>query len=187
MGTGQEIGSDNQIHAVRFYDDVSDLTTVVSTFLGEGLAKGQRAVIIATPGHASVILAELARVGWDADTTHGLLLQFDAEEMLGRFMVGGTPDPWRFRHALTPVAELACGAPNGLRAYGEMVDVLWRAGNTAGATRLEALRNALANTHTFSLLCGYSLGNVYKTGAVNGICGYHSHVASSSGALTRAH
>ena len=63
-----------------------------------------------------------------------------------------------------------------------MVDVLWKAGQTVAACRLEALWNALANTHAFSLLCGYAMDNFYKDAAVDEICSHHSHVVSSTGA-----
>jgi hypothetical protein len=35
-------------------------------------------------------------------------------------------------------------------AYGEMVDVLWKAGQDAAAIRVELLWNTLATTHDFS-------------------------------------
>ena len=47
-------------------------------------------------------------------------------------------------------------------AYGEMVDVLWKAGQDVAAIRLEMLWNKLAAMHDFALLCGYAMGNFYK-------------------------
>jgi hypothetical protein len=49
-----------------------------------------------------------------------------------------------------------------IRAYGEMVDVLWKAGQTDAAITLEMLWNSLASKHPFSLLCGYAMGQFYK-------------------------
>jgi hypothetical protein len=43
-----------------------------------------------------------------------------------------------------------------------MVDLLWRGGQAEAAIRLEVLWNELASTRTFSLLCGYAIGNFYK-------------------------
>ena len=67
----------------------------------------------------------------------------------------------------------------GIRAYGEMVDVLWRDGNTDGAIRLEELWEELGESYAFSLLCAYAMGNFYKTtdvGAFREICHRHTHV-----------
>jgi hypothetical protein len=62
-----------------------------------------------------------------------------------------------------------------------MVDVLWKDGQTAAAIRLETLWNQLAQTHSFALLCGYSMGNFYKDAAAReDICHQHTHVLSDT-------
>ncbi|HUE89320.1 MAG TPA: hypothetical protein VMO26_24845 [Vicinamibacterales bacterium] len=75
-------------------------------------------------------------------------------------MVDGVPDGRLFRDATVPLIERACRGRKDcvVRAYGEMVDVLWQAGHTVAATKLEMLWNELAGTHDFSLLCGYAMG-----------------------------
>jgi uncharacterized protein len=110
----------------------------------------------------------------------------DADDTLAAFMVDGMPDQHRFRDTLVPVIERACGGRRDcvVRAYGEMVDVLWKRGQTVAATRLETLWNMLANSHAFSLLCGYSMGNFYKAAAVDEICSHHTHVVSANGETT---
>ena len=68
-------------------------------------------------------------------------------------------------------------APTVIRAYGEMVDVLWKRGRTDAAMSLEMLWNRLAATHHFALLCGYSMGNFYKRiDQFQQVCAQHSHV-----------
>jgi hypothetical protein len=62
-----------------------------------------------------------------------------------------------------------------------MVDVLWRRGQTVAAVRLETLWNQLAQTHAFSLLCGYSMGNFYKDAMQDEIRSHHTHRLSDSG------
>jgi hypothetical protein len=62
-----------------------------------------------------------------------------------------------------------------------MVDVLWKGGQTAAAIRLEMLWNQLAQTHAFSLLCGYSMGHFYKDASRSDIRRQHTHVISDSG------
>ena len=46
-------------HAVQFYADDHSLFTTVATFLAEGLAAGQPAVVIATPAHRASIIEYL--------------------------------------------------------------------------------------------------------------------------------
>ena len=62
-----------------------------------------------------------------------------------------------------------------IRAYGEMVDVLWKRQQTEAAIRLETLWNDLARWHRFGLLCGYAIGNCYQGSATADICAVHTH------------
>jgi hypothetical protein len=45
----------------------------------------------------------------------------------------------------------------GIRIYTEIANMLWEAGDTEAAIRLEELWNALAGAYTFSLFCGYTM------------------------------
>jgi hypothetical protein len=178
-------GSSGHFHAVRFYEDAEALSRIVSGFLAEGFLASQPAVVIATPQHRAAIEARLAERSLAVDElkTAGALRVLDADATLAQFMVDGMPDAARFRATIIPVIEAAGAARKDtvVRAYGEMVDVLWKADQTMAATRLETLWNVLANDHRFALLCGYAMGSVYKNAAVEEICGHHSHVISNAG------
>jgi hypothetical protein len=106
-----------------------------------------------------------------------------AEDVLDRFMRDGVPLPQPFSATLGPIlTSIATRFPGAtIRAYGEMVDVLWKRNQTAAAIRLEALWNDLARSHQFSLLCGYAMGNFYKGAAANDICALHTHVVTDAG------
>jgi hypothetical protein len=172
-------------HAVRFYRDAESLARLVGDFLGEGFRQDQPAIVIATPAHRDGIVQHLTAQMFEIRRLErrGDLILLDAEETLSKFMVDGMPNGYRFTAAMTPVLQRAARRRHDtvIRAYGEMVDVLWKAGQTVAATRLEILWNELARTHAFSLLCGYSMGNFYKDAAVEDICSHHTHVLSSDG------
>jgi MEDS: MEthanogen/methylotroph, DcmR Sensory domain len=178
-------GRSGHFHAVRFYKDRDCLSRMVADFIGDGLASGEPAIVIATPEHRALIVRDLRAMALDVEALqqNGDLFLLDAAETLAAFMVDGAPDPALFMETIAPVIEQACrGRKNCVvRAYGEMVDVLWKAGQTVAATRLEMLWNNLAASHAFSLLCGYAMGNFYKGAAVDEICSHHSHVVSDSG------
>src|SRR6185369_16850460 len=82
----------------------------------------------------------------------------DAAETLAKLSKGSSPDEALFTTVVGGALDRArAAAPRGVvRAYGEMVDVLWRAGDVAGAVHLESLWNGLARTGRFSLLCSYT-------------------------------
>jgi hypothetical protein len=171
-------------HAVRFYEDDNSLCRIVSSFVAEGLVLGQPALIIATKPHIDCIVDNLSAATIDvADLKKkGDLLLLDARQTLATFMVDGQPDPDFFKASATSALEqLARGRNRTIRAYGEMVDVLWKDGLTAAAIKLEMLWNRLANTHDFSLLCGYAMGNFYKDASIEDVCKHHTHVVSEDG------
>ena len=64
-----------------------------------------------------------------------------------------------------------------LRAYGEMVDLLWRQGKSEPAIELEMLWNKLALSYDFALLCGYAMGTFSnQVDRLESIRVLHSHV-----------
>ena len=175
-------------HGVHFYNDSDALCRIVGGFLGEGFEHGDLALVIATPGHAAHIESCLRASGVDVDDLNrqGQLVTLDAHETLRRFMTNDMPSPGAFRRVVTSsLTELRRGREHcGIRAYGEMVDLLWKDGREAAAIRLETLWNQLAATHDFKLLCGYSMGNFYKGAAIEDIHHQHSHLIANSGNTT---
>ncbi|HEU4727830.1 MAG TPA: GAF domain-containing protein [Kofleriaceae bacterium] len=155
-------------HSVQFYDDEQVLHDAASEFLRAGLAAGEPLVIIATPAHCDAFAAMLAeRAGSTrADLeAAGMVTLLDARTTLDSFLVGGMPDAERFHATIGGVlAQLHArqGGRRTLRAYGEMIDLLWRAGNARAALRVEELWNELATRHAFSLFCAYVMGNFYR-------------------------
>lgn len=177
-------------HAVQFYDDESFLTNVVSDFLAGALREGQPAVVIATPSHRKSFASRLRQEGVDvakARRSRRLVL-LDARKTLAQFMVGNAPDARRFRMVIGSVIEGCVGREPTvpMRAYGEMVDLLWKDGNTEGAVQLEDLWNDLAHSYRFSLLCAYSMGNFCRASDADQfrrICGQHTRVTPSEALL----
>ena len=168
-------------HAVQFYEDSASLCRMVADFLGDGFAAGEPAVVIATPAHEQQIMEELTRRRIEVDQVRraGELVVLDAEETLGACMINGTPDGELFsRYLGTVLRQVGRIRPRiTIRAYGEMVDVLWKAGQTEAAVKLEVLWNALALQHNFSLLCGYAMGQFYKEPeCYRRVCDQHSEV-----------
>jgi hypothetical protein len=170
-------------HCVQFYRDDRGLIKTVSRFVRDGLGAGQPIVIIATAEHRADLTARLLEDGVPRDffERSGSLWLLDAREVLETFMDGPMPDPDRFRTVVGDLIAVARSAGGGgtVRAFGEMVDILWKDGNPEGAIRLECLWNTLAASEHFSLLCGYAMGNFYNV--TNGfdigdVCHVHAKV-----------
>ena len=148
-------------HAVQYYEHTRFLVERVADFLAPGITAGEAAVIIATPKHADLIDDELRARGIDIDAAHrdGRLVGLDAVETLKAFMIGDQPDHERFVAVVGGTVErarLQAKAPI-VRAFGEMVTVLWAQGRLAAALAVEDVWNELLGHHPFSLLCGYPM------------------------------
>ena len=172
-------------HAVQFYQDDESLVSLVAGFLTEGLRQSQPAVIIATPEHRLAIEGALAGHGLDVSRMkqRGDLVSVDARDTLDTLLADGMPQPRLFNHVVGSLfkAVTRIHPDRTTRAYGEMVDILWKDGLTTAAIRLENLWNELAKSYDFKLLCGYSMGNFYKDAAVGEIGRQHTHVLAETG------
>src|ERR1700722_14387257 len=132
-------------HSVQFYDDELVLAKNVSDYLGEGLRRGDRLVVIATPSHRESFIRELQGQGFDpaGAVQEGRLLLLDAAETLAGFMLEGQPEAGRFADTVGALIRKLPAAAGDveLPPYGEMVDVLWHAGYSSAAMSLEQLWN----------------------------------------------
>jgi KaiC/GvpD/RAD55 family RecA-like ATPase len=151
---------------VKFYGHESSLFATVAGFLSEGLVAGQPAIIVATESHRKGIVEQLAARLIDVVQAQqrGVLMLFDARQTLERFMVDDEPDPDEFERVAGGLIERVLVDRPGavVRAYGEMVNLLWEDGRAEAAIRLELLWNKLSNKYQFTLLCGYPVGSFYK-------------------------
>jgi hypothetical protein len=183
QGAGERLH--NHHHTVQFYGDETELFKTIGLFLSEGLIAGQPAIVIATPDHNTAIQDALSAHLIDvARARHlGDLVMLDAEDTLGTFMHNGIPDTILFQRQVGAHMEQTVRGrgQTSLRAYGEMVDVLWRRGQADAAIRLEVLWNDLATMYSFSLLCGYAIGSFYKeTSRIDEVCDEHTHVLGTN-------
>jgi hypothetical protein len=168
-------------HDVSFYRADEALVASVVDFLTEGVRVGQPIIVIATEPHRRAFAEGLRERGLDEDVLFAgrLAVWLDARETLAAFMEGGLPDRELFLATVGSVFEKLLDKRQYLlvRAFGEMVDLLWKDGNADGAVRLEELWNELATRYKYSLLCGYSLDNfLHDAGpaAFRRVCDYHT-------------
>lgn len=170
-------------HVVQFYEKETALHDTVASFLAEGLRAGEAALVIAVEEHRDALRFRLAALGVDVNalTRTGQLVVVDAREVLATVMPDEMPSAAAFREHVGRLIEEAMAArPEArLRAYGQMVDVLWREGRTQAAIRMEELWNELAHDRSFALLCAYAMGPFYQEGDAAGydeVCRLHGRV-----------
>jgi hypothetical protein len=183
-------------HFVQLYEaDEAALTRNVGHYLWEGLRRGEGAIVIATTEHEELFSGHLSRLGADipALVSNRQLVFEDAQATLAQLMESGRLEWRRFekivKAALRKV-QPATGA-EGLRAYGEMVGILWKARQFASAMRLEQLWNKLLENSSFSLYCAYAIdvfGKDFEVANLDGVLCTHTHLvpAQTDGTLETA-
>jgi signal transduction histidine kinase len=172
-------------HMVQFYEDEQFLVDNVAHFIAAGLRGGEPIIIIATEAHRTAFADHVRLHGLDVEKAlaSGQLTMLDARKTLGELMVGDRPDWERFRRVIGSWIERIRGEGKArVRAYGEMVDLLWRDGNRVAAIQLEEFWNDIGHDYSFSLLCAYVMGNFYRAEDAEDfarVCRTHTHVIPS--------
>jgi MEDS: MEthanogen/methylotroph, DcmR Sensory domain len=102
----------------------------------------------------------------------------DAEEALSRFMIKRWPDDHLFLEFVMGLIDRAVADGRRVRAFGEMVALLWARGETAATIRLEYLWNSVCKTQKFSLFCAYPRTGFTEDSSKSmaEICAAHSRI-----------
>ncbi len=148
-------------HGVQLYSDDDALAPVLVRYVETGLRVGDPAIVVATESHRKALSLGLAALGFDvrAERRRGALTLLDAEDTLSAISSSREPD-WGLVHSLVgPLIDetLRSGGSGRVRVFGEMVDLLCRRGDLAGAIRLELQWNRLRAARPCSLLCAYDV------------------------------
>lgn len=168
-------------HAVHFYAHDADLIDAVCPYLAAGLRTGEAVVVIATESHRRAFETRLRSEGMDLTQARadGLFHTYDAALAMARLMVDGDVDHDAFQELVGGLVRRAGGGGRVVRAYGEIVTLLWDAGKVAAAIELEGMWNGLATRLPFSLLCSYpsaSVTGAEHVEALHHVCQLHSSV-----------
>ncbi|CAN5876762.1 hypothetical protein BH18ACI4_BH18ACI4_04660 [soil metagenome] len=172
---------DNCDHFVQFYEADGFLLSSLSGFIGSAINSGDGALVVATSAHREGLEELLHSNGLDLISARGRgqYISLDAAETLSKIMVEGVPEPTRFTKVIGNVIKTITDGRECVRAFGEMVALLWAEGNYAAAVRLEELWSNLQKNQSFSLFCAYPMNGFSGEGLVEsltGVCTAHSRV-----------
>jgi hypothetical protein len=109
----------------------------------------------------------------------GQYFPFDAKDSLATFMVDGWPDEQLFKKFVNSSLRWARGKNDRrVRAFGEMVALLWAQGHSGATVRLEHLWQQFCNSEAFSLFCAYPKAGFTKDAdtSIREICAAHSKI-----------
>ena len=180
VGT-QDIAVGDGDHIVQFYEHDSELVEAVVPYLTAAARADEVAIVIATEAHRHAFEAELEGDGIDLAQARadGSFISLDAAGTMVAFMTGTQIDHDAFHEVIDGLVRRAAESGRAIRAYGEMVALLWDAGDVLAAIELERLWNDLARELPFSLFCSYPAASVSGSEhaeALHEVCNLHSSV-----------
>jgi PAS domain S-box-containing protein len=170
------------------------LAVNVGNYLHEGLRAGDGLLVIATPDHRRAFLKQLKSLGADPDRARRdqQLVCLDSQETLARFTIDRRLVWDKFEAVIrAAVASVKTGAGCGIRAYGDMVGVLWQAGERTTAIQLEEFWNRLRTEMGMHLFCAYPIdifGQEAQSPEMHDLLCAHTHLlpVSENGDLRSA-
>jgi hypothetical protein len=144
-------------HDVCFYETGRFPAGTIASFLFEGLATGESAVVVASVSHASLIRTELSKLrGTRAQPSKNKTLFVDTS-IVANALLAGEPVENVLERRLTP--SIQQGREHSLtgqiRLYGELSDVMMRLHKPEIALALEKYGARTADEET-KIYCGYS-------------------------------
>lgn len=169
-------------HVIQIYENDEVFLNLLESFVINGLKAGDCVVIIATKAHINHLNNRLTEAGVNIASVidDDQYIHLDAEETLAKFMVNGWPDGKLFNQTISQIVKRAKQKDRSLRAFGEMVAILWAEGLNGATVHLENLWNRFCTTEAFCLFCAYpKIGFTQDvTASMHTICCTHSKMIS---------
>jgi MEDS: MEthanogen/methylotroph, DcmR Sensory domain len=171
-------------HLVQIYADEAPFLDALEGFVVGGLRAGEAVIVIATADHLNALEQRVQAQGFNLDVarSQNQYISLDAKETLFEFLLGGWPDDVRFRKVVGDLLVKARRNGRRVRAFGEMVALLWSQGHNGATVRLEQLWHQFCQKEEFSLFCAYPRGGFTQDAdaSIREICSAHSKVINLS-------
>jgi hypothetical protein len=167
-------------HVVQIYEDEVVFLDALEEFVDSGLRADEAVVVIATSLHLNALEDRLQANGFDLNAARARdqYIPLDAQATLSKFVVNGWPDDALFETLVGQILGRARKHGRRVRAFGEMVALMWHQGCQGGTVRLEHLWHRLCEKESFPLFCAYPRSGFTEDApaAMKTICEAHSKV-----------
>lgn len=167
-------------HFVQIYRDDEHFLNTLERFVADGLRLEEAVILIATAAHLDALRERLVRNGLDIGSaiSRNQYIALDARETLEKFMVNGWPDEALFEQVITDILVRARTHHDKVRAFGEMVALMWAEGHCGATVHLEHMWSRLCGKEKFSLFCAYPTAGLTQDSlqSLSEVCAAHSKV-----------
>lgn len=167
-------------HLVQIYDNANTFLNTLGRFAASGFVAGDAVIIIATAEHLAALEMRLQLTGLDINTLKMInqYIPVNAKDALAKFMVNDAPDEKLFKDFVSSLIIRARKKSGRIRAFGEMVAILWEQGNKNATIELEQMWNRFCQLEAFCLFCAYPKKGFSEDAgeSLQHICTTHSKV-----------
>ena len=171
-------------HLVQIYESEPVFMDTLENFVISGLGSGEAVVLIATSAHLSALEARLEDKGFDLPSLKAddQYIPFIAEVTLKKIVVNDWPDEALFNELVSEIQSRAGKGKRKVRAFGEMVVLLWKQGKNEATIALEQLWNKYLETNQVTLFCAYPRAGFAGAGndIIQKICSTHTKIIDGS-------
>ncbi len=171
-------------HVLQIYENEGVFLDTLAGFVGGGINAGDCCIVIATDGHLKALEDRLTSYGIHVNdlVSENRYMPLSAEQTLSRFMVNGWPDEALFNKTISALIGKCSGSGRRIRAFGEMVALLWAEGNNGATVQLEHLWNKFCEQQSLCLFCAYPKSGFTEdiNSSVMHICDSHSKIIAGT-------
>lgn len=171
-----------QNHICEFYSSAEARIKSLCNFIVPGIIKDEAVVVVATFENLLMLKNTLILYAIDVDevVNSGQLVLLNAHKTLEKFIRNDHIDYMLFFNLMTQMLDELQEKFVGIRAYGEMVDVLYETKSLDLTLELEQLWSGLSLQYHFNLMCGYTAENFRGHHShIKKICSSHTHLISN--------
>jgi hypothetical protein len=164
-------------HILQVYANENVFLDALEGFVGSGLRVEEAVIVIASAPHLHELEKRLRSRWIDVDRARWQqrYVPILAHETLRNMIAEGMPDEAQFAETTAKLLSRARGGSGrAVRAFVEMVPLLWTQANIAASAQLEHLWARLAKREEFPLFCAYSKENYERHAGTPSPCGEHS-------------
>jgi hypothetical protein len=171
-------------HVVQIYENDSIFLDALSGFAMGGFNAGDCVIVIATENHLASLNKRIQVFGEDVNSLirDDRYIPLNAEKTLSKFIINGWPDEELFMKTVSTLIRKARHNNYKVRAFGEMVALLWAQGHIGATVQLEHLWNKFCEQEAFCLFCAYPKSGFTQDAneSIQHICDKHSKLISGS-------
>ena len=163
-------------HVLQLYENNDSLLNLLEGFVVEGIRAADAVVIICTEEHLNSLEARLIKHGLDVKNLRedDQYIPVNAHLALSDLLINGALDLQRFDKMINSLMARAQKNGRKVRAFGEMVAILWEKGKKEATIALEHLWNEYLKVNSFCLYCAYPADAFTENESLSDICCSHT-------------